>query len=53
VQRAIGWVIRYKGAMPPEYLLEGAIYAIRERMKLNRNLLDAELALLPNLLYDT
>ncbi|HCR35814.1 TPA: hypothetical protein DIU22_02110 [Candidatus Woesebacteria bacterium] len=44
ITKAIAWVIENKGKFPPEYLLEGAIYALRERLKLNRKLLDTELA---------
>lgn len=44
VSTAIRWVIENKGKFPPEYLLDGAIYACRERLKQNRKLLDVELA---------
>lgn len=40
---ALKWVIDNKGKFPPEYLLDGAIFAIRERLKQNRKLLDIEL----------
>lgn len=44
VSCALKWVIDNKGKFPPEYLLDGAIFAIRERLKQNRQLLDVELA---------
>ena len=44
VSTAIRWVIDVKGKIPPEYLIDGAIYASRERLKQNRKLLDVELA---------
>ena len=40
---AIHWVIDNKGKFPPEYLIDGAIYACRERLKQNRQLLEIEL----------
>ena len=43
VSTGIKWVIDNKGKFPAEYLLDGAIYAIRERLKQNRKLLDIEL----------
>ena len=43
VSIALKWVINNKGKFPPEYLLDGAIYALRERLKQNRKLLDIEL----------
>jgi len=43
VFNAIKWVVDNKLKFAPEYLLEGAIFAIRERMKKNKELLDAEL----------
>jgi len=43
VSVAIRWVIENKGKFPPEYLVDGAIYAVRERLKQNRLLLDDEL----------
>lgn len=44
ILKAIKWVIDTKGKFPSEYLLDGAIFAIRERLKRNRNLLDTELS---------
>ena len=44
ITKAIAWVIENKGKFPSEYLLDGAIYALRERLKQNRKLLDIELA---------
>lgn len=44
INKAINWVIENKGKFPATYLIEGAIYACRERLKQNRKLLDAELA---------
>lgn len=44
VSNAIKWVIDNKGKFPSEYLIAGAIFAIRERLKQNRELLDTELA---------
>ena len=43
VSSAIKWVIDNKGNFPAEYLIDGAVYAIRERLKQNRLLLDNEL----------
>jgi len=43
VSTAIKWVITNKGEFPSEYLIKGAIYAVRERLKQNRDLLDKEL----------
>lgn len=43
VTNAIQWVIKNKTKFAPEYLLDGAIYACRERLKQNRKLLDEEL----------
>lgn len=39
---AIKWVVDNKLKFAPEQLLEGAIFAIRERMKTNKELLDNE-----------
>ena len=44
ISTAIKWVIDNKGKFPSEYLVNGAIFAIRERLKQNRELLDAELS---------
>lgn len=43
VSTALKWVIDNKGEFPAEYLVNGAIYACRERLKQNRRLLDIEL----------
>lgn len=43
VSLAIRWVIDNKGKFPSEYLIDGAIFAIRERLKTNRDLLNKEL----------
>lgn len=44
ISKAIRWVIDNKGKFPSEYLIDGAIFAIRERLKTNRDLLNTELA---------
>ena len=43
IETAIKWVIANKTNFPAEYLVEGAIYACRERLKQNRKLLNIEL----------
>jgi hypothetical protein len=42
ISTAIRWVINNKLNLPPEYLIEGAIDSISERLKKNKELLDIE-----------
>lgn len=43
ITNAINWVIDNKGSFPSKYLIDGAIFSIRERLKQNRELLNIEL----------
>ena len=44
VSNAVRWVIENKLKFPPQYLIEGAVDTISNRLKKNQELLDAELS---------